>query len=292
MIEAEKHPPKVSAVILCWNRRESIKKTLEVLNKETYPAIEVIVVDNGSTDGGPELIEKEYPEVKLIRFPENAGVYAQNIGFETARGKYILILDDDSYPLSECITKSVEELEKNQDIACITAQIINPGNTIQWPEENHETPHDSFCFIGCGAIIRKDLFKKVGYYPSDYFLFHNELATSLRLLNLGYKIRYYPEIKCFHESPPSERMDERRIYYLVRNGSWNIWQFMPFRHLIYYYPGFILQNLWLSIKYRSLAGFLGGWFASYRKFFEYAIRKREACNKKVYIDRIQRRFKK
>lgn len=284
----ETDKPTVSAVILSYNRRGLLEKTLSVLEKESYPNLEIIVVDNASTDGSAKMVAEKFPNVKLLQTEKNIGVAACNIGFKAASGKYILVLDDDSYPIDDCVSKAVKKMEENDRIGCITAQIINPDGGIQWPEDKIDEVHDEYCFIGCGAVLRKDVFEKTGFYPDDYFLFHNELVNSLLMLNMGYVIRYYPDIKCMHKSPPTKRMNDTRIYYLVRNGSWNIWQFTPLRYMIFYYPGFLAKNLYLSIKYRTMAGFLRGVIDSYRKFSKYAIKKRSPCNAEVYLRRLRR----
>ncbi|MBU1849702.1 MAG: hypothetical protein KKH40_03160, partial [Nanoarchaeota archaeon] len=136
-----------------------------------------------------------------------------------------------------------------------------------------------------------DVFKKVGFYPGKYFLFHNELAVSLRLQNLDYKITYFPEIKCFHKSPPNKRMNGFRMHYLMRNGSWNAWSFMPLKYLVFWYPGFVINNIFLSFKYKAFKGFFKGLFQSYTRLIFYFFKNRSPCYSKEWIEYIKKSFR-
>src|SRR5690554_4798994 len=99
--------PLVSIVILCWNRKKDMKESLNNIRKIDYTNLEVIVVDNCSTDGTVEMIEQDYPEVNLIKMYKNIGIEAYNIGFKNSLGEYIVILDDDSFPAKGAIQRMV-----------------------------------------------------------------------------------------------------------------------------------------------------------------------------------------
>jgi hypothetical protein len=105
--------PLVSVVMVCYNRRDDVREGLKRLSEQSYGDIEVIAVDNASTDGTREMIREEFPPVRVIEIPVNAGVAAYNAGFRAARGKYVLILDDDSFPAADAIGRMVEEFERD-----------------------------------------------------------------------------------------------------------------------------------------------------------------------------------
>src|SRR5438094_9243412 len=97
---------KLSYVIVTRNRRETLLRTLSRLELNTHlprHAWEVFVVDNASDDGTSEAVARGYRDVALIHLPENEGVPARNHALRPARGKYIVFLDDDSYPLDDAI---------------------------------------------------------------------------------------------------------------------------------------------------------------------------------------------
>ena len=106
--------PLVSIVILSWNRHDDLKLTLDKVSKLDYPYTEIIVVDNHSTDESCEMAINNFPYVRLIRLPRNLGIEGFNIGMINSRGKYIVLLDDDSHPENSAISKMVEEFEANK----------------------------------------------------------------------------------------------------------------------------------------------------------------------------------
>ena len=93
----EEEAPAISVLIVNWNRQDFIKATLEDLRKHWYPGMEVLVVDNGSTDGTPDMIAEQFPEVRLLRLEENVGqCKGLNIGLESVRSDIVVSLDNDA----------------------------------------------------------------------------------------------------------------------------------------------------------------------------------------------------
>src|SRR4051794_19397133 len=89
--------PTVSVLIVNWNRQDYIKETLSQLRKQPYPGMEILVVDNGSTDGTQDMITSEFPEVRLLRLEKNVGqCTGLNIGLENARAEIVISLDNDA----------------------------------------------------------------------------------------------------------------------------------------------------------------------------------------------------
>ncbi len=89
--------PLVTVNILSFNRREELRNTLTKVFEQDYKNIEIIVVDNASSDGSSEMVKNEFPDVQLIQLEENIGIAGWNEGFKAAKGVYVLVLDDDSY---------------------------------------------------------------------------------------------------------------------------------------------------------------------------------------------------
>src|SRR4029079_18032481 len=101
---------RLSYVIVTRNRRENLLKTLAKLERNTLlprHAWEVIVVDNASDDGSPQAVFREFRDTRVIRLEENEGMPARNHGFKIAHGRYVAIIDDDSYPIGRAIPMSL-----------------------------------------------------------------------------------------------------------------------------------------------------------------------------------------
>ena len=254
----EKQKPLISAVILLYNRKDDVIKNIEALLKNNYKNIEIIVCDNNSEDGAPEYIESNFPEVKLLEMDSNIGIKALNKGFKKAEGKYILILDDDSLVLEDSIGKAVQKMEKDNKVGAIACNIHDtetkePWKTVYYPKE--QKSQDWYVFIGCGAFLRKNIFEKAGYYPNDYFLFENELEPSVKILNLGYKIKFYPEIITYHKFAKKVRAKYHHIYYPTRNDLIFAFRCLPILKAIHFSLGTLLYHFLLAVASNNLRAY-------------------------------------
>jgi len=225
----------VSIVIRTWNRKEDLKETLEILKNEQYIPLEIIVVDNGSTDGTDSMMTSKYPEVHFIKLSKNLGVEATNIGIEKAKGKFILLLDDDSHPQPGSISKAVEKFKENSKLGILAFKTIDsPTNFC--PQEKFEKGKSKEeiksgikvkIFRGGGVMVKKEVVEKVGGYPKDFFWVGEESDLAMRALYAGYEIRYFPELIVIHRVSPKNRDLKKKTYYETRNLIWLYWKYSP-----------------------------------------------------------------
>jgi len=252
--------PLVSVVIVNWNRKDDLRECLESIRNQTYKNIEIIVVDNHSTDGSIKIVRKEFPEVKLIVMPDSSYGACEtfNIGFANATGEYIAILDDDVMLSPDWIEKIVKKFETEpKDTAMIATKIIDPLG-LMWPSENN-ADKEFYCgnFIGAGAMIKREALEKTRYYPKEYFIYWNEEELAAQLLSKGYKIKYFPEVKTYHKGHRSQRMTKRRFYFFVRNRLWTFWMHESMKKLIkktFTHLGYFLS----SLGYRYITTYIKG----------------------------------
>ena len=229
-------PPLVSVVIVNWNRKDDLKECLESVRTQTYKNIEIIVVDNHSTDGSIERIREDFPEVKLVVMPDSfyGACETFNIGFANATGKYTVVMDNDAMLERTWIDKNVKEFEIDSVLGCIAGRVLNfytnedwgfwvYGLTEDWVKKEFYTT----VFVGCSAMIRTDIFDEVGGYPKEYFLYHNEFTLGAKIINAGYKIKYNPNTKAYHKVSQTQGHSKKGDYYSIRNWYWFVWQFYP-----------------------------------------------------------------
>ena len=221
----------VSIVMLSWNRKDDVLYSLAQIRKNQYKNLEVIVCDNGSTDGTIEEIKAKFPEVKLIEVGDNLGIAGYNYGFEEANGEYILIIDDDSFPALDAVGKMVEKFEDEPDLGVVAFDVRNAkeyNGAVSQNKQVDKTPYEYYMgFNGAGAGVRKELFKKVGYYPSEFFLYMNEADCAIRIWDEGYKIKFFPEIISYHKQAEKNRTAWRAAFYYTRNSFWVLWKNYP-----------------------------------------------------------------
>ena len=224
-------PIKLSIVFLNFNKRAETQLTSETLQGlcEHRDDIEIIAVDNGSSDGTAEYLHAQ-PDLISLLLPDNTGIAGYSAGFQCAKGEYLLVLDDDSSPSTLThIDDVLEKFAQNTHIGIIAAHIMTPEGSSQWswhlPKNTTFSP--SPFFIGCGFIIRRSLFKKMGWYPNNFFLYQNEIEVSFQARILGYDIYYDPDFIITHRGKPSIRPGWRRIFFPTRNTLWLIRGYYP-----------------------------------------------------------------
>ena len=234
-------PPLVSIVSICWNRKADICESLRRIRDIDYPNLEIIVVDNASTDGTCAAIESDYPEVRLLRMSENGGIAAYNVGFKTARGEYIVILDDDSFPHRDSLKRMVRKFENDASLGVAAFDVRNFYNyddvkteAVEEIEEiagNRETAATArdylLAFNGAGAGVRSEVLRQAGYYPEEFFLYWNEQDTAFRILDMGYGIQFFSDIVAYHKFSPVNRESRRAPFFYTRNAFWLIWKNYP-----------------------------------------------------------------
>ena len=251
----------VTVNILSYNRKAELRYTLTKVFEQDYKNIEVIVVDNASSDGTPGMVKEEFPQVKLIELEKNIGIAGWNKGFEIAKGEFVLVLDDDSYPENGTIEAGVKVITDDDKNAVVGFTIYNSYfNLIENIEEYNNSNGkviETLGFIGCGAIIRKNIFNKLGGFEKAIFLYYNELEFSIRARDKGYKILYLPEYKVIHTYSLTQRnekagtkifINERRFEHTFK--SYMLFQFLHFdaKWFVKYSVKLILSKFYIALK--------------------------------------------
>lgn len=233
----------VTINILSFNRKEELRNTIKKVMTQSYKNIEIIVVDNASTDGTPDMVMAEYPIVKLIQSKSNLGISGWNEGFKAAAGNFVLVLDDDSYPSEHAIRNGVDYLIKNKKTGVIAYNIYNTRIEKSETEEFNSSP---YLFVGCGALIRREVLQKVGLFNDLIFIYLHELDYSARVYDAGLKIKYLSGCTVIHNQS-----------LVGRDNSQN-----PFRSGFRFYNYFISYYIFLIQRFDYKFTFLYGlkWF--------------------------------
>lgn len=232
---------KASFIIVNYNRREelylTISSTLSLFDK-SGDVYEIIVVDNASADGSARMVKQEFPMVKLIENNINMGAPAWNRGFEKATGEYFIILDDDSQ-LDSGLESALAYMDANQDIGVLALNIT--GGAFQTAHWDNLSCYSGF--IGCGAMIRKALYEKIGGYADWIFLYTNEYEFGIRTLEAGYKILYFADCRVTHRTSNLHRSPQRLITYSVRNEMAIVYKYFGIKHRSIFLFRVYLNNL-------------------------------------------------
>ncbi len=236
--------PLVSAVIVNWNRGEDTLECLHSLERQTYPRMAIIVVDNGSEDGSPVSIQRNFPEVELIGLSRNTGFAGGfNRGIERALsqgGDYILILNNDTVSDRLMVEKLVGSIRPGVGVAFpkiyyyddperiwsvgaqrqfltleMTDQATGQMDRGQW-DEIQERDY----VTGCALLIPREVFEKVGLFDERYFAYYEDLDFSFRVTEAGFGMLLVPEARLWHKvAQTSGGLDSPLERYLMAKGS-------------------------------------------------------------------------
>jgi GT2 family glycosyltransferase len=220
-----------SFVIVNYNRKDELLITLEktrALIKDSPVNYEIVVVDNGSTDGSAIAVSENFPEVVLIASPLNTGAPAWNDGFAKATGDYFIILDDDSH-IESGLNEALYYMEARPVIGVLALNILTgPYTSAAWDMVEDK---NIVGFIGCGAILRRTTYEKIGGYADWIFLYVNEWDLGMRCTNAGYTVQFFKDCKVIHRTSAVNRTTKRLdmlvakhelgiIYKHFRNNKW------------------------------------------------------------------------
>lgn len=210
----------VSVIVLNWNGKDCIGQCLRSLEAQTYPNREIIVVDNASSDGSPELVKKEFPHVRLIKNDRNLGFSdGNNIGIKAARGDLIALFNYDAVAAPDWLSELVKAImEKNNGLVGGLIYYVKPKDVIwaaggkidaltgiDWhpyqgerTEKNYLQDTDDIDFVpGCALLIKREAVDKIGLLDGDLFYF-DDVDWSLLSKRVGYDCKFVSSAIVYH----------------------------------------------------------------------------------------------
>lgn len=265
--------PLISICILSFNRKDDLLKNLGRLRQDAYGNLEILVADNASADGTVAAVRQAFPEVQIFAHEKNIAIEALNTAVMAARGAYIFVLDDDSWPEEGTLSKVVAYMEAHPEVGLVACDILEPRTRKRWdmaylPYELGAEPSPWFCFVGCGYMIRRALFQEMGGYPAHYFLYANESPVAAEVFLRGYDIHFLPAAQVFHKMPNRQSgFALTHAFYGLRNDLQAAWRyFHGWRYYNILYGRFFTGLILLGLK--GKAGF-NAYRRALREFYAY-----------------------
>jgi len=217
--------PLVSIVIANRNRQDDLRRALQSIREQTYQKIEVIVVDDGSTDGAPDMVQKEFPDVLVLKLGGSGSGACRtfNVGLRAAAGELVAMLDNDATIEPGWVALTVDRFRARPRLGAAATRIINEYKGFfqydydYWPMYHDRPEYPIYTFRGCGCTIRRELLDRVGLFPEEFFIYMNEDDLSARIWGAGYDIIYFDDLVTHHHPSKVQRPGEWMLFYPIRN---------------------------------------------------------------------------
>jgi len=223
----------VSIIIVSWNTRAYLKQCLESVRVANSQCVqEVIVVDNASADGSPEMVEKEFPEVRLIRAGSNLGfARGNNLAMTYARGNMFALVNSDALVHVGCLDTLAAFLHANSEVGLVGPRVIGGDGRLQrtcrrlpgvwntfcrtialdrvlpnWPlfsgyeltDRDHEVRREVDVLSGCFCMARREAVDAIGGLDEQFFFYGEDIDWCKRFADAGWKVVFVPEATATH----------------------------------------------------------------------------------------------
>ena len=235
----------LSVIVVSYNTKKVLYNCLSSLKDVSYELkMEIIVVDNASTDGSPEMVKDKFESFQLIKSKENVGFSAgNNLAREKVHGKYVLFLNSDTEVPAGTLKGTVRYMELHKDVGALTCRTILPNGKddrdarrsfpTPWVALSHflyldrllpksklfarywygyispEVEHEVDVLQGAYFLSKKDVLDSVDWFDESYFLNGEDIDLSWKIKKAGWKIKYVPEFSILHIKKASKRGKHR-----------------------------------------------------------------------------------
>ena len=266
---------EVSVVIPNFNGIAFLDSVLASLEGQTLSNFEVILVDNGSTDGSCSFVTANYPWVRLIELSENFGFCgAVNAGIRAAKAPYVLLLNNDTEVKEDFVEEMLAAIRRHKNAFSCGARMVqyhdrdrldDVGNyycALGWSfargrgKDIHAYETEDKIFSACAgaAIYRKKIIEKIGYFDEEHFAYLEDTDIGYRARIYGYENWYAPKAIVYHvgSGTSGSRYNQFKTRYSSRNNIYLIYKNMPLLQIILNLPflavGFLIKFLFFAVK--------------------------------------------
>ncbi len=225
-------PADLSIIIVSWNVCDLLRKCLQSIEQgKGNLNVEVIVVDNASSDGSQDMVRDEFPTVKLEAQSENVGFpRGNNLGLEIANGSHFLLLNPDTEVLGDALSILIQYLENHPAVGLVAGQLLNPDRSTQssirrfptvaigifestwlqglaprrlldryyFADAPADTPLEVDWVVGACMMVRKEIIEQVGLLDEAYYMYSEELDWCKRIKTAGWQVVYLPTAEIIH----------------------------------------------------------------------------------------------
>jgi GT2 family glycosyltransferase len=238
------------------NGRHHLNDCLQSLRRQTYTDFEVILVDNGSTDGSQAYVRTHYPEVRLLELGKNCGFTgACNAGWQAAHGDIIILLNNDTETDANWLAEIANAFAHHPEVGSVASKMLLfdqrdqfhtagdyvrldgiPGNRGVWQKDEGQFDREEYVFSACGgsAAYRQTMLAEIGFLDDDFFFSCEDVDMGWRANLAGWRVLYVPTAVVYHKLKATGG-HITGSYYDGRNFLYLIWK---------NYPSSLLKQNW------------------------------------------------
>jgi GT2 family glycosyltransferase len=257
--------PLVSAIVVNWNGGAMLREALASLFAQTWLAIEVILVDNGSTDGSVgQAIGCYGDRLVVVRNARNLGFAAgNNVGFRVAKGEWLFLLNSDAICDPDVITELMAFAADKPDVGQLACRVVRadkpnffdsvglvlyPDGVCRsrgWEEKDlgqYDRAEEVLAPHGCACALRKSMIEQIGTFDEDFFCYLEDLDLGVRGQLAGWKCWYVPTTRVRHQkSTTAGNYSVFKAFHVERNRLYCLWKWMPL-FLVFTSPLFTMNR--------------------------------------------------
>lgn len=244
--------PLLSVIIPNWNGKHFLEDCIDSLRGQTFKDFEIILVDNGSTDGSADFAKARYGDsIRIIRNKKNLGFTGgNNVGIQAAKGEYIVLLNNDTWTDPHWLEELVRATRFDPPIGMWGSKVLSfyqrdqiegVGELIYWDglcrakgqfqkdQGQFDEIEEIFFPPGCGAMYRKKVFDEIGLFDEDFFAYADDEEIGIRARLAGWKCLYVPRAVIYHKnSGTGGQYSPFKAFYVERNRFWITIKYFPF----------------------------------------------------------------
>jgi hypothetical protein len=228
----------VSVIIVAFNQKEMLLEAIDSLLKQTYPDVEIIIVDNNSIDGTSDFIKTKRPQISYIKSEVNLGFAGgNNLGLEHSNGEYIALLNSDAIAQADWLETLTAAMDTHPDVGICASKLLVFGTEVidsagdgfsanlkgfkrgeGLPARSYGKEEYVFGACAGAALYRRKMLDEIDFFDEDFFLIHEDTDLNFRAQLAGWKVLYVPKAIVNHKVRSTiGSMSDIAIYYTLRN---------------------------------------------------------------------------
>jgi GT2 family glycosyltransferase len=250
---------ELSIIVVSWNAKSYVQECLTSLSQQSLNvSIEIIVVDNASSDGTPEMVQQQFPHMILIRNSENLGfAKANNIGLRVAKGRYLCLINSDVNVPPECLQTIHDFMEQNPAVGVAGPRMLTTDGLVSRSYMRFPTLWNSFCnalsldsvfkgshlfggvlmsdfdnkktsevdvLNGWFLVVRREAADLVGFLDESFFMYGEDIDWSYRFHHAGWGRVYFAGASALHYGGASSKAASTRFYIQMHRANLQYWK--------------------------------------------------------------------